>query len=143
MLPRARTLRTTRRQPGEHGGIYMASKVVRDHTRLRTWPTMGFLLGLLLSFPPTRFDINTMDILIVACATGLVYAVVTFPAALIANRFRGPSKTGLPRVEVETGRAWLLWGCVALSLALKLLGMFVLLSVAIIAATNEQLGKLL
>jgi hypothetical protein len=64
-------------------------------------------------------------------AGGAVFATVAMIVAFALNGRCGPSKTALPYAQQKIGRDLLFTLCLPLSLAMKMFGMFGLLSVAL------------
>lgn len=102
----------------------------KDRTRLSTWPLMGFLIGLLLSTPPSASpnDPEPGYILILAIAAGIVLAIFSFVAALALNGYLGEAKSSIPGNNQPIRVALFLVSCAA-SFGLKVSGNYSLVSV--------------
>lgn len=113
-----------------------------DRTRLATWPLMGFLIGLLLSTPPSAspFDPEPAHILILAIAVGIVVAIFSFAAAVALNGRLGAAMSGIPSNN-QPIRVLFLLVCCAASLGLKVSGHYSLVSVLLGIAAISIIAK--
>lgn len=114
----------------------------KDRTRLTTWPLMGFLIGLLLSTPPSAspFDPEPAYILILAIAVGIVVAIFFLIAAVALNGRQGAATSGVPSNN-QPIRVLLFLVCCAASLGLKVSGNYSLVSVLLGIAAVSIIAK--
>lgn len=102
--------------------------------RLLTWPLVGFLIGLIFVFPP--HGVHTTDkeeYLAQIFALTIFYTLIALVAALIMNKWLGPTGTILPFYNSNRQQEWIFAVGLGVSLVLRAIPIVGLVAMAVAA----------